>query len=105
MSEGGYNQYVPFLSPSFGLLIFDVFSSCESIDNIFFPKGFDLFHAIAFVGLFVIFCCVLFFSARVLRSSPQFGVTLVTYELLQRFFDVDFGGKYVRFTALYDQLM
>lgn len=33
-------------------------------------------------------------TARVLRSSPQFGVTLVTYELLQRFFDVDFGGKY-----------
>ncbi|KZS00316.1 Calcium-binding mitochondrial carrier protein Aralar1, partial [Daphnia magna] len=30
---------------------------------------------------------------RVLRSSPQFGVTLVTYELLQRFFDVDFGGS------------
>jgi solute carrier family 25 aspartate/glutamate transporter 12/13 len=29
----------------------------------------------------------------VFRSSPQFGVTLVTYELLQRFFDVDFGGK------------
>jgi len=32
-------------------------------------------------------------GARVLRSSPQFGVTLVTYELLQRFFDVDFGGN------------
>ncbi|XP_032784962.2 calcium-binding mitochondrial carrier protein Aralar1 isoform X1 [Daphnia magna] len=32
-------------------------------------------------------------GARVLRSSPQFGVTLVTYELLQRFFDVDFGGS------------
>uniref|UniRef100_A0A8B9L6M5 Solute carrier family 25 member 12 n=1 Tax=Astyanax mexicanus TaxID=7994 RepID=A0A8B9L6M5_ASTMX len=26
------------------------------------------------------------------RSSPQFGVTLVTYELLQRWFYVDFGG-------------
>lgn len=32
------------------------------------------------------------FSARVFRSSPQFGVTLVTYELLQRLFYVDFGG-------------
>ncbi|XP_062258353.1 electrogenic aspartate/glutamate antiporter SLC25A12, mitochondrial-like [Platichthys flesus] len=32
-------------------------------------------------------------GARVLRSSPQFGVTLVTYELLQRWFDVDFGGQ------------
>lgn len=30
--------------------------------------------------------------ARVFRSSPQFGVTLLTYELLQRVFDVDFGG-------------
>nr|XP_042716557.1 calcium-binding mitochondrial carrier protein Aralar1 [Chrysemys picta bellii] len=30
--------------------------------------------------------------ARVFRSSPQFGVTLVTYELLQRWFYVDFGG-------------
>lgn len=32
-------------------------------------------------------------GARVFRSSPQFGVTLVTYELLQRFFDADFGGS------------
>lgn len=32
-------------------------------------------------------------GARVFRSSPQFGVTLLTYELLQRFFDVDFGGN------------
>uniref|UniRef100_A0A8V0ZSJ0 Solute carrier family 25 member 12 n=2 Tax=Gallus gallus TaxID=9031 RepID=A0A8V0ZSJ0_CHICK len=31
-------------------------------------------------------------AARVFRSSPQFGVTLVTYELLQRWFYVDFGG-------------
>lgn len=30
--------------------------------------------------------------ARVCRSSPQFGVTLTTYELLQRLFKVDFGG-------------
>ena len=29
--------------------------------------------------------------ARVLRSSPQFGVTLVSYELIQRFFAVDFN--------------
>lgn len=32
-------------------------------------------------------------TARVFRSSPQFGVTLVTYELLQRMFYVDFGGS------------
>ncbi|TSK42098.1 Calcium-binding mitochondrial carrier protein Aralar1 [Bagarius yarrelli] len=31
-------------------------------------------------------------AARVFRSSPQFAVTLVTYELLQRWFYVDFGG-------------
>merc|ERR1712025_1426236 len=31
--------------------------------------------------------------ARMCRSSPQFGVTLVTYELLQRVFFVDFGGS------------
>ncbi|XP_030751551.1 calcium-binding mitochondrial carrier protein Aralar1 isoform X1 [Sitophilus oryzae] len=30
--------------------------------------------------------------ARVFRSSPQFGVTLLTYELLQRTLYVDFGG-------------
>lgn len=27
------------------------------------------------------------------RSSPQFGVTLLTYELLQRTLYVDFGGS------------
>ncbi|KAG2459130.1 CMC1 protein, partial [Polypterus senegalus] len=32
-------------------------------------------------------------AARVFRSSPQFGVTLVTYELLQRWFYIDFGGS------------
>ncbi|CAH0777344.1 unnamed protein product [Bemisia tabaci] len=31
-------------------------------------------------------------GARVCRSSPQFGVTLWTYEILQRLFYVDFGG-------------
>uniref|UniRef100_A0A915MNI9 EF-hand domain-containing protein n=2 Tax=Meloidogyne incognita group TaxID=654580 RepID=A0A915MNI9_MELJA len=31
-------------------------------------------------------------TARVFRSSPQFGVTLLSYELLQRVFYVDFGG-------------
>ncbi|XP_044258450.1 calcium-binding mitochondrial carrier protein Aralar1 isoform X1 [Tribolium madens] len=30
--------------------------------------------------------------ARVCRSSPQFGVTLVTYEVLQRMLYIDFGG-------------
>lgn len=31
--------------------------------------------------------------ARMCRSSPQFGVTLVTYEMLQRTFSIDFGGS------------
>jgi len=30
--------------------------------------------------------------ARMCRSSPQFGITLVTYEILQRMFYIDFGG-------------
>jgi len=34
-------------------------------------------------------------GARVLRSSPQFGVTLVTYEIMQRLFVIDFGGTLV----------
>jgi len=34
--------------------------------------------------------------ARVCRSSPQFGVTLLTYEILQRLFFVDFGGRYAK---------
>lgn len=32
-------------------------------------------------------------GARVFRSSPQFGVTLLAYELLQRVFWIDFGGR------------
>ncbi|XP_071788674.1 electrogenic aspartate/glutamate antiporter SLC25A12, mitochondrial-like [Asterias amurensis] len=31
--------------------------------------------------------------ARVFRSSPQFGVTLMTYEILQRYLYIDFGGQ------------
>lgn len=38
------------------------------------------------------------------RSSPQFGVTLVTYELLQRWFYIDFGGQYVDFFELFKSL-
>eukprot|EP00063_Salmo_salar_P072050 XP_014046885.1 PREDICTED: calcium-binding mitochondrial carrier protein Aralar1-like isoform X2 [Salmo salar] len=39
------------------------------------------------------FLCLALFPppARMCRSSPQFGVTLVTYELLQRWLSVDFG--------------
>uniref|UniRef100_UPI00398F3311 electrogenic aspartate/glutamate antiporter SLC25A13, mitochondrial isoform X2 n=1 Tax=Pristiophorus japonicus TaxID=55135 RepID=UPI00398F3311 len=33
-------------------------------------------------------------AARVFRSSPQFGVTLMTYELLQKWFSIDFGNKH-----------
>ena len=31
--------------------------------------------------------------ARIFRSAPQFGFTLLTYECLQRLFNVDFGGQ------------
>lgn len=31
--------------------------------------------------------------ARVVRSAPQFGFTLLTYEYLQDLFNVDFGTK------------
>ena len=31
--------------------------------------------------------------ARKMRSSPQFGITLVAYELVQRMLFVDFGGS------------
>ena len=37
------------------------------------------------------FVNVVYYTARVFRSSPQFGVTLLTYELLQRLLYVDFG--------------
>ncbi|CAH8570971.1 unnamed protein product [Schistosoma margrebowiei] len=32
-------------------------------------------------------------GARVFRSSPQFGVTLLSYETLQRYLNFDFGGR------------
>lgn len=34
--------------------------------------------------------------ARIFRSSPQFAVTLVVYEMLQRYLYVDFGGGVVK---------
>ncbi|XP_064397887.1 electrogenic aspartate/glutamate antiporter SLC25A13, mitochondrial-like [Halichondria panicea] len=37
--------------------------------------------------------------ARIFRSSPQFGVTLVTYELIQRLFYVDFGHRSKQFKS------
>lgn len=45
-----------------------------------------------FVTFITAFFSISLLAARVFRSSPQFGVTLVTYELLQRLFYVDFGG-------------
>lgn len=46
-----------------------------------------------FVTFLTAFFTIPLLAARVFRSSPQFGVTLVTYELLQRMFYVDFGGN------------
>jgi solute carrier family 25 aspartate/glutamate transporter 12/13 len=38
-----------------------------------------------------------------LRSSPQFGVTLLTYELLQRSLNVDFQGRKLEGSKHVDQ--
>ena len=38
-------------------------------------------------------CLLSSYSARVCRSSPQFGVTLATYELLNRLLHIDFGKR------------
>lgn len=42
----------------------------------------------------------LYFAARVFRSAPQFGFTLLTYEILQRLFYIDFGGRFVKILIL-----
>lgn len=42
---------------------------------------------------------LLSYAARIFRSSPQFGVTLLTYELLQRSFYVDFGKGWASICA------
>lgn len=57
----------------------EAFLHCLLIVQVYAEEGFTAFWKGA--------------PARVFRSSPQFGVTLLTYELLQRFFDVDFGGS------------
>ncbi|GFY71627.1 calcium-binding mitochondrial carrier protein Aralar1 [Trichonephila inaurata madagascariensis] len=41
-------------------------------------------------GSLLLSACI---AARVFRSAPQFGFTLLTYEVLQRMFYVDFGGR------------
>ena len=38
-------------------------------------------------------CLLSSYSARVCRSSPQFGVTLATYELLNRLLHIDFKNR------------
>ena len=43
----------------------------------------------------IMYCRYFLVLARIFRSAPQFGVTLMTYEMLQRLFYVDFGGRYV----------
>ncbi|CAF1421363.1 unnamed protein product [Adineta steineri] len=42
-------------------------------------------------------------GARMLRSSPQFGFTLLTYELLQRSFNIDFQGRKLEGSKHVDQ--
>ena len=53
-----------------------------------------VFHTLTVEEYFVVTNCLLSsYSARVCRSSPQFGVTLATYELLNRLFHIDFGKR------------
>ena len=53
-----------------------------------------VFHTLTVEEYFVVTSCLLSsYSARVCRSSPQFGVTLATYELLNRLFYIDFGKR------------
>lgn len=52
----------------------------------------------------MLYIYMLYLSARVFRSSPQFGVTLLTYELLQRFFYFDFGQGYLVYIHVYSIL-
>jgi solute carrier family 25 aspartate/glutamate transporter 12/13 len=42
-------------------------------------------------------------GARMLRSSPQFGFTLLTYELLQRALNIDFQGRKLEGSKHLDQ--
>jgi solute carrier family 25 aspartate/glutamate transporter 12/13 len=42
-------------------------------------------------------------GARMFRSSPQFGFTLLTYELLQRALNVDFQGRKLEGSTHVDQ--
>lgn len=56
-------------------------------------QGHNASQVVVFAGKNIESFLPLFSPARMCRSSPQFGVTLVTYELLQRWFYVDFGGQ------------
>ena len=52
------------------------------------------FHTLTVEEYFVVTSCLLSsYSARVCRSSPQFGVTLATYELLNLLFHIDFEKR------------
>ena len=42
-------------------------------------------------------------GARMFRSSPQFGFTLLTYELLQRALNIDFQGRKLEGSKYVDQ--
>lgn len=61
-----------------------------NILNLYLDKEYEIVYTLKILYPSSLF---FFFAARVFRSSPQFGVTLFTYELLQRLFVVDFGGS------------
>lgn len=67
----------------------------DATKKIYNEEGFRAFWKGSIGMFFDLFFWLVFnfvVPARVLRSSPQFGVTLLTYEILQRLFYVDFGG-------------
>lgn len=80
----------------FSLLLVSLSQSCV-LHSTTIPVGDSSLTMARSTPLFFTFLTVCFslplLLARVFRSSPQFGVTLVTYELLQRTFYVDFGGN------------
>lgn len=59
--------------------------NCGSLQRLLFSRR-QMWKATSYFSNFLLL-------ARVFRSSPQFGVTLVTYELLQRWLNIDFGGQ------------
>lgn len=63
-----------------------------SLNSLLYSLEVVIFNLTRDLDLFCWLITLQFVSARVFRSSPQFGVTLLTYEVLQRMLYIDFGG-------------